>query len=217
LDRIQLPSAPAISTGLHRTTRRRYGKFPFDMDQWKKIAAIAAGSFVFLLLVIVVSARLAHAPSPPAPASPWNSDAIESTLSGVRVKEIDPTHAAVMLFYDLDNRTDTDYRLANGPDVVIMSRIPSDGSLVSDQQVSLDAAAFVPARNRTRVAVEMSRPFDWPRQNDAVAESQIRQLVAAQISGVEGFVVFDRAARYEIELPTEAPQTQPASTGEVRN
>jgi hypothetical protein len=135
----------------------------------------------------------------------------------VRVKEIDPTHAAVLLFYDLDNKTDTDYRLANGPDVVIMSRLESDGSLVSDQQVTLDSAAFVPARNRTRVAVEMSRPFDWPRQNDAVAESQFRQLVAAQISGVEGFVVFDRAARYQIELPAVSPQLQKSSADVTRN
>jgi len=167
--------------------------------------------------VIVLSARFARPSLPPVSTNPWNSGAIESTLSGVRVKEIDPTHAAVLLFYDLDNKTDADYRLANGPDVVIMTRLQSDGSLVSDEQVSLDAAAFVPARNRTRVAVEMSRPFDWPRQNDPVAESQIRQLVAAQVSGVEGFVVFDRAARYQIELPAESPQTEQASVGALRN
>jgi hypothetical protein len=186
------------------------------MVGWQKIALIVTGSAVFLLLIILVFGQHTHTPSSTGSRSPWNSAAIASTLSGVRVKEIDPTHAAVMMFYDLDNKTDTDYRLANGPDVVIMSRLQSDGSLVSDQQVLLDSAAFVPARNRTRVAVEMSRPFTWPRQNDAVAQSQIRQLVAAQISGVQGFVVFDRAARYQIELPAESPQAPQGSAG-VRN
>ena len=187
------------------------------MAPWKKIALIVVASGSFLLLVILVSARFSRPVSSPASANPWNSGAIESTLSGVRVREIDPTHAAVLLFYDLDNKTDTDYRLATGPDVVIMNRIEPGGSLVSDQHVTLDAAAFVPARNRTRVAVEMSSAFDWPKQNDAVAESQFRQLVAAQMAGVEGFVVFDRAARYQIELPAESPQLQQASTSATRN
>jgi len=98
-----------------------------------------------------------------------------------------------------------------------MSRLEPGGSLVSGQQVTLDSAAFVPARNRTRVAVEMSRLFNWPRHNDPVAQNQFRQLVAAQVTGVKGFVVFDRAARYEIELPAAAPQPEQASTSAERN
>jgi hypothetical protein len=182
------------------------------MALWKKIGWIAIVSSGFLLLLILASVKSSRPLSSAAPANPWNSGAIESTLSGVRVREIDPTHAAVLLFYDLDNKTDSDYRLANGPDVVVMSRLEPGGSLVSDRQVALDSAAFVPARNRTRVAMEMSRSFNWPRQNDPVAESQFRQLVAAQVAGVKGFVVFDRAARYEIELPAAAPQLEQTAT-----
>jgi hypothetical protein len=183
------------------------------MALWQKTGSIAIASCGFLLLLILVFGKFSRpVSSTPASANPWNSSAVESTLSGVRVKEIDPTHAAVMFFYDLDNKTDTDYRLANGPDVVIMSRLASGGSLVSDQQVTLDSAAFVPARNRSRVAVEMNRPFDWPKQNDTAAESQLRQLVAAEAAGVEEFVIFDRAARYQIELPAASPQLRQVST-----
>jgi hypothetical protein len=189
-----------------------------SMPASNKIAWMVLASCAVLLGLVAVSGRFARPETPiPAPANPWNSGAIQSTLSEVRVQEIDPTHASVLLFYDLDNKTDADYRLANGPDVVIMSRLESDGSLVSDQQVTLDSAAFVPAKNRTRVAVEMSRSFAWPRQNDAAAESQYRQLVAAQLSGVRGFVVFDRAARYQIELPAVSPQFQQASANVIRN
>src|SRR5450755_4276615 len=98
------------------------------MALWQKTGSIAIASCGFLLLLILVFGKFSRpVSSTPASANPWNSSAVESTLSGVRVKEIDPTHAAVMFFYDLDNKTDTDYRLANGPDVVIMSRLQSDG------------------------------------------------------------------------------------------
>jgi hypothetical protein len=140
----------------------------------------------------------------------WNSVAVESTLAGVRVRELDATHAAVVFSYDLDNRTDTDYRLSSGANVVIMSRLQPNGSLSSDQQVSLDSPAFVPARNRTRIALEMRQPFDWPAQRDAAAERQVRQLVADEVAGLQGFVLFDQSTRYQIELATVSPELQQA-------
>jgi len=111
----------------------------------------------------------------------------------------------VIFFYDLDNLTDSDYRLASGPTVVIMSRLQPGGSLSSDQQISLDSAAFVPAKNRTRIALEINHAFAWPAQRDAAAERQLRQFVAEQVAGLKGFVLFDQATRYQIELATSSP------------
>ncbi len=182
----------------------------FFMAQWKKLGWVALAVCVVAAILTVV--RFSRDGHPTAPANAWNSRAIESTLAGVRVRELDPTHAAVVFFYDLDNRTDTDYRLASGPNVVIMSRLQPSGSLSSDQPVSLDSIAFVPAKNRTRIALEMSHAFDWPAQRDAAAERQVRQFVADQIAGVEGFVLFDQAARYQIELAASSPEVQQAAT-----
>jgi len=164
--------------------------------------------------VIVAAVRFTRGAAPNGQAEAWNSSAIRSTLAGIRVKEIDPAHAAVVFFYDLDNRTDTDYRLASGPNVVIMNRLQPSGSLSSDQQINLDANAFVPAKNRTRIGIEISRAFAWPPTRDAAAERQIRQLVADQVAGLEGFVLFDQATRYEIDLAAASPefQVEPATT-----
>jgi hypothetical protein len=176
------------------------------------LIGLAVGALA-LLTVLVIFARARYIAGRP---QAWNSGAIETTLAGVRVRELDNTHAAVVFSYDLDNRTDTDYRLSSGPNVVIMSRLQPNGSLTSVQQVSLDSAAFVPARNRTRISLEIAHPFDWPSQRDAAAERQVRQFVADEVSGVQGFVLFDQSTRYQIELATASPELQrlPVSAGQ---
>jgi hypothetical protein len=181
---------------------------PKKMMVW---AAWVAGG-VCLLAVILLAAQFHRGGAADGAPNSWNSGAIHGTLAAVRVRELDPTHAAVIFFYDLENRTDTDYRLSSGPDVVIMSRLQSSGILSSDQPISLDAAAFVPAKNRTRIALEITHAFEWPAQRDAGAEKQLRQFVVDQVSGLEGFVLFDQATRYQIELATSTPelQTEPA-------
>jgi hypothetical protein len=176
------------------------------MAQWKKLGWACLA--VCALALILILARLGRSGHFSSPANPWNSRAIQSTLTGVRVRELDSTHAAVVFFYDLDNRTDSDYRLSSGPNVVIMSRLQPSGSLSGDEPINLDSAAFVPAKNRTRIALEISRAFDWPAQRDGAAERQVRQFVADQVAGVEGFVLFDQAARYQIELAATSPEPQ---------
>jgi len=176
------------------------------------LIGLAVGGLALLTVVVIFAKARFIAGRPQA----WNSGAIETTLAGVRVRELDNTHAAVVFSYDLDNRTDTDYRLSSGPNVVIMSRLQPNGSLTSVQQVNLDSAAFVPARNRTRISLEMAHPFDWPSQRDAAAERQVRQFVADEVSGVQGFVLFDQSTRYQIELATASPELQrpPVSAGQ---
>jgi hypothetical protein len=136
-----------------------------------------------------------------AAAGSWNSQAIGSTFAGARVREIDPTHAAVIFFYDLDNRTNSDYRLDAGAGVVIMSRLDPGGSLSSDAQINLDSSEFIPAGDRTRIGVRAIRAFNWPLRNDVIAADQFRQLISSQVIGLEGFVLFDQEHRYQIELP----------------
>jgi hypothetical protein len=182
----------------------------FFMTRWKKLGWVSLAVCGLVLILILV--RFWRAGPSSAGANAWNSRAIQSTLAGVRMRELDSTHAAVVFFYDLDNRTDNDYRLSSGPNVLTMSRLQPNGSLSGDEPISLDSAAFVPAKNRTRIALEISHAFDWPAQRDAAAERQVRQFVADQVAGVEGFVLFDQAARYQIELAATSPELQQAST-----
>ena len=108
--------------------------------------------------------------------------------------------------FDLDNNTDTDYRFGKGPNTVVMSRLKSDGSLRSDDSIELDTSVFVPARNRTRIAVQVTRPFNWPpglpeTQIGPINQVKFRQFVADEVANVSGFVLFDQASHFQIELP----------------
>src|SRR5271170_6409837 len=103
-------------------------EFP-PMRGWKKLGVVllsAAG-------LVLIFGKLPRAQTLAKPANPWNLHAIESSFAGVRVREIDPSHSAVVFLYDLDNRTDSDYQLTKGSAVVVMSRLKSSGSLSSEK------------------------------------------------------------------------------------
>jgi hypothetical protein len=184
------------------------------MARWKKLGLVLVAACGLALVVIAIFGKFPRAASSGADANPWNSHAIQSTFAGARVREVDPTHAAVVFLYDLSNGTDRDYRLANGPNVVVMSRLKPGGSLSPDRQVRLDSDAFVPAGNRTRVALEMNDAFDWPTKRDSAAEREVRKFVADEVAGLDGFVLFDQKTRYQIEFPAASPEAQqtPATT-----
>jgi hypothetical protein len=170
---------------------------------------MGASACVFLMLLALALGWYSRPAATTSAASVWNTSAIEATLATVRVTEVDPMHAAVLFLYDMDNRTNTDYHLIKGPNVVIMSRLKATDSLGADQPADIESSAFLPAGNRARVAVQVVQPFAWPSQKDAAAERSFRDLVANQIVGLRGFVLFDEAARYQIELPVDLPELQP--------
>jgi hypothetical protein len=177
------------------------------MEVLRKISPLAACT-VSLLLLIAFAGSMPRGQTLADPAPPWNSHAIEGAFAGVRVSEIDPSKAEVVFFYDLDNKTDNDYQLSKGPAIVIMSRLKSSGSLSSEKQVALRSPAFVPARNRTRIELGVTRAFNWPAQIDVASEIRIRQLVASEVADLDGFVVFDQGSRYQIELPGSWPEIE---------
>lgn len=177
----------------------------------KKIIWVGTGACIFLLLLALIVGRYSRPAVTTAAASPWNTHAIEGALAGVRVAEVDPSHAAVIFLYDLDNHTSSDYRLDKGPSLVIMSRLKTSDSLSSDVPADIESGAFLPAGNRARVAIAVQQPFTWPSQKDAAAERSFRDLVDNQVAGLRGFVLFDQTARYQIELPAQLPEMQQSS------
>ncbi len=168
-------------------------------------------SLLVACLLILVVFVLPRAPQNEAPekrvqAPAWNSSAIHSSFASVQVKEVDATHAKLIFFYDLDNNTDTDYHVATGPLTVVMTRLKSNGSVSSEEQVELSNSVFLPARNRTHIAVEVARNFNWPTglsetQIGPVNQEKFRALVSQEVANVSGFVLFDQATHFQIELP----------------
>lgn len=187
-----------------------------SMKLWQKLGVISISTSLCLLVLVVTTGRFKRTQAPAKPSTLWNSRAIESTFAGVRVREIDPANSAVMFLYDIDNRTDTDFQLTKGP-TLVMTRLKSSGSLSSEKEVALNSSAFVPAKNRTRIALEMTRPFGWPSHMDAASQDRIRQLVAGEVADIKGFVLFDETARYQIDLPGGWAEIQPTPEAPEHN
>jgi hypothetical protein len=170
---------------------------------------LAAALLVFTLI------RPSKQAAVPKQPQGWNSNAIRGNFAGVQVKEVDPTHAALVFTYDLENSTDSDYGLANGPKVLIMGRLKSSSSLKTEDSMKIDNSIFLPARNRARVALEVSYPFIWPTQMvpggvGPMTQEKFRSFVAGKVTDLQGFILFDQAARYQIELPGGWQELQPS-------
>jgi len=174
----------------------------------RKITIVGIFVCAALLLLAVVVGRYTGVRLGQDGDLPWNAQTIRTSLAAVRVKELDPQHAAVVFVYDVENRGNSDYRLANGANFVIMNRLKDGGSLAANDQAALDSDAFVPAGNRSRVSLAIGSAFDWPSQKNAASEQSFRDLVARQVNGVRSFVLFDQTARYQIELPAELSALQ---------
>ena len=177
--------------------------------------------FMLALFAICVAALgyfiMPRAPKDDAPAAPvatgWNPAAVRGTLAGIQVREVDPNHAAIVFSYDVDNQTDADYQLTKGPNAVILSRLKSDGTLVTNDALQLDNSIFLPARNRARISFEEAKPFRWPAElvpgrMGPLTQEKYRSLVAQETANLSGFVLFDQNSKYQIELPGAWPDAQ---------
>jgi len=164
------------------------------------VIGASAGAGFSLVLLLILGGRFK---SPPAklPGS-WNQDAIQATYVSSQLRQIDKALAGLFLSYDLENNTDRDYRLADAPGVVIVSRLKSDHSLSQEELIRLSYPAFLPASQRVRIAIEISYPFVWPAPGDPALENKLKDFVKQRLAKVEEFVLFDETDRCQVELPS---------------
>jgi hypothetical protein len=155
----------------------------------------------FLLALVLGAFVLYLRPGRKAP-KPWNATAITASYVGAQLRELDSGNAALYLAYEVQNHTDSDYQLADGPGALVMGRLRADGSLSSQQQVRLSYATFLPARQRARVALQIPAPFGWPADNDPAFQDKLRDFVNQKLTDVQAFVLFDQADRFDIEFPS---------------
>jgi hypothetical protein len=155
----------------------------------------------FLFALVFTAAILYLRTSAGNGPKPWNSGAITATYVGAQLRERDSANAALYLAYEIQNHTDSDYRLADGPGALVMSRLRADGSLSSQEQVRLSYATFLPARQRARIALEILRPFNWPAESDPAFQDKLREFANQRLLDVQAFVLFDQADRFQIEFP----------------
>lgn len=164
----------------------------------------------FLLAIALAAIVLYLRPAGNSP-KPWNSTAITASYVGAQLRELDSGNAALYLAFEVQNHTDSDYQLADGPGALVMSRLRADGSLSSQQPVRLSYPTFLPARQRARVALEVPSSFAWPTDNDSAYQDKLRDFVNQKLMDVQAFVLFDQADRFEIEFPSGWQELKMAS------
>ena len=173
----------------------------------KQLLIIATSTAVLLLLAILTLGGPLFKKPPQEARTGWNRDGIKASYVAAQLREVDKAHSSLVLSYDLKNLTDLDYRLSDGAGVVIMSRLKGDGSLSQEESIHLSYPVFLPARQRARLAIEISRAFAWPRE-DSHYEEKLKEFVKQRLGSVRGFVLFDEASHSQIDLPAAWPELQ---------
>ncbi len=140
----------------------------------------------------------------------WNREAIKATYVTTQLKETDRAHSTLTLSYDLENSTDSDYRLDASPRVVILCRLKADGSLSQQEPLRLSYPVFLPAKQHARLAIETTEPFAWPIEEDPAYVDKLREFVKERLVNVGEFVLFDQASRTEVQLPGAWQELQEA-------
>jgi hypothetical protein len=171
------------------------------------VIAFSAAAGLLLLIAVAVAGSVLKHPHGDSSKS-WSQEQIEATYVGCQFREVDRTRSALTVTYDLKNNSSLDYRLAEGPDVVVMSKLQSNGSLSQEEPMRLGYPVFLPAGQRARLAIEITRNFAWPAENDPEYADKLKDFVKQRLQGVGEFVVFDRAHHLQIELPGAWQQIQ---------
>lgn len=171
------------------------------------MAASWAGAGLFLVIAVIIGGPALKGlredrPKPPTP------EAVEATYVGSQIKAIDKAHSSLVLSYDVQSNSDSDYRLTDGPGVLILSRLKSDGSLSQEQHFRLSYPVFVPARQHAHLAIEIAQPFAWPSDDDPALLNKLRDFVRQRLANVEEFVVYDVSYHRQLELPSAWQQLQ---------
>lgn len=180
----------------------------------KQLLIITSSIVVVLLLAILTLGRpIFKKPAQQEVRTGWNQDGIKASYVAAQLREVDKAHSSLILSYDLSNLTDLDYQLSEGPGVVIMSKLTGHGSYSQEQAIHLSYPVFLPARQRARLAIEISQTFAWPRE-DSHYEEKLKEFVKQRLGDVRGFVLFDQASHSQINLPAAWPELQDrAQTG----
>ncbi len=173
------------------------------------IAGSAAAALLALSLVTGTGSLFKRAKR--EGSSTWNQGTISAGYIGSQLKEIDKTHSALIISYDLENNTDSDYRLTDGPGLVILSRLKADSSYSQEQPIRLGYPVFLPARQHARLAIEISEPFNWPAEEDSAYLDKMRNFVKQRLENVGEFVLFDETNHWQLELPSGWEQLQDTS------
>jgi len=174
------------------------------MNNWRRLFVRAAG-FGFgtgIALGLIIGAFTWYRYRP----KPWNEHALTATFTTMSFKtQPSETSYAVEFDYDIQNNTDSTYRL-NPDSLVVMAR-SSTGSLTKEwgnyqtSDATLSGPAFIPAHSKAGVI--MRTTYQYPSEFAAADKDDATKVVKSfnrRLAELTGFFIFDEALHYRIDL-----------------
>ncbi|MGO9094051.1 MAG: hypothetical protein ACLQGV_02415 [Bryobacteraceae bacterium] len=187
------------------------------MTGWRKLALLAAGfGGGFAVVMAAIVGGWAWYQGRPVKPKPWDSRAIVATFdypdteSGAPEGPSGSSPDIIVLYYTLENTTEIDYRMPAEEQIEVDGRLKREKSLTSGSlHLPLDKEpVFIPSGQRRRFAVHLHYPMKVdlgpePRTKEEHRKKWklIADYMKKELPNLDGFVVFDSANRYQINLP----------------
>ncbi len=180
------------------------------MKPWQKLAIISAcGGAAFALVIALVTGGYFWYASRPKPPEPWNTTAIKGRFEAIRTEGSNNT---IEFCYTLQNTTEDDYQVENQSELSLASRLADSKSLFfepgEEHALTFDFPLYIPSRQRLNFNIHLAYPYPGTVPSPEAGKEEWREYRKAlkayaskEYSNLNGFVLFDKAHRYEIDLP----------------
>ena len=98
------------------------------MSRKELLWIVGSAGITLLALALLANSTSLFKRSNREEAAAWSQKPISAGYIGSQLKQIDKTRSSLIISYELENNTDSDYHLAEGPGLVILSKLKTDGS-----------------------------------------------------------------------------------------
>jgi hypothetical protein len=176
------------------------------MPTWKRIFFKAAGFGAGVATVLVIAVGVfAWYENRPIQPKPWKKDGLKAAYNKIGNSYDANT---IEFVYFLENTTDDDYRIDDPKDVKLTFVSGERHSLGPfDKFVEFDAPVYVPAKHTVQFVVKLkANPGAILNRDPTDEEVQkyrqaVQKYLMVDLSGLNGFSLFDDSRRYEISFP----------------
>ena len=137
---------------------------------------------------------------------PWNTSAITAQYDEIGTEGEENTF---VFYYTLQNNTKKDYSISKYSEIPIFVRLADEerlGGSPSSKWLTYDKPVFIPAGYKILFAVHLKYPYPKSPKKSATREEKkefrkkAEQYVSQKFRNLDGFVLFDKALHYEIQL-----------------
>jgi hypothetical protein len=178
------------------------------MDQsWGKkllIKSLGFGAGVTLTIAAIVGGWFWYTSLPKR----WNAKALTATLEKV---DVEGDNHELLFVYTVQNNTDWDYKINDGNTIHVTNKLVQNDTYFPFDKYNrysyVHVPIFIPARKRVDVPLHMRMTYPAAQDANATVEQRkafqkaVREYLASETPNLDGFVLFDDSARFEIDFP----------------